>query len=228
MSNGDRCARQGEISGATPGVIRWTPWVRFARWVIETPAILWLLVVVNLGSAVPGYLFWYGDSLGRAPWYLWLFVPDSPLAVTFMGIALIAFHYGRRWETLGLVASGACMKYGLWTVFIWFTNYLSGGEYHFTAILMSLTHFGMVVEGLILSVYLRFRPIPLLIASLFLIVNDIVDYGLGYHPPLPNPQDLGLITRFSVAETAVIVLFWIVMAVMAARRAPAAEVPGNV
>ena len=55
-------------------------WLRFARWAVLTPAIAWLLVVVNLGSAVPGYLFWYGDSLSAAPWYLWLFVPDSPPA----------------------------------------------------------------------------------------------------------------------------------------------------
>jgi len=183
-------------------------WIRFARWAVLTPAIAWLLVVVNLGSAVPGYLFWYGDSLSAAPWYLWLFVPDSPLSVTFMGIALVAFHYGRRWEFLGLLATGACMKYGLWTDFVWFTDYLAGGKYDFVAILMSLTHFGMVVEGLILSMFLRFRPLPVLLASLFLIVNDVVDYVFGYHPPIPNPEDLGSITWFSVGTTAVIVCSW--------------------
>lgn len=183
-----------------------TLWVRFSRWAILTPAIAWLLVVVNLGSAIPGYLYWYGDSLSAAPWYFWLFVPDSPLSVTFMGAALVAFHYGRRWQFLGLIACGACMKYGLWTDFVWFTNYLSGGSYHFDAVLMSVTHFGMIVEGLMLSTFLRFRPLPVLFASLFLIVNDVVDYVLGYHPPVPNPEDIGAISYFSALTTAVIVL----------------------
>ncbi|MBN1632339.1 MAG: DUF1405 domain-containing protein [Thermoleophilia bacterium] len=192
--------------------IRWAPWVRFARWVVGTTPIVWLLFVVLLGSAVAGYLYWYGDSLQAAPWYLWLFVPDSPLSVTLMAIVLLALYYGRGWEFLGLVASGASMKYGLWTVLVWFTNYLSGGRYHFMAILMSATHFGMIVLGLVVTVFLRFRPILVLIVSLFLIANDVIDYGFGYHPPVPNPEDLTTIARFSVATTVVLVLFWIVMA----------------
>jgi len=208
------------------GPIYWRPWVGLAEWAVRTHAVVWILVLINVGSAVPGYLFWYGDALLRAPWYLWLFVPDSPLSVTFMGAALVAFHYGWRWDLLGLVATGACMKYGLWTDFVWLTNYLSGGEYHFTAILMSITHFGMFVEGLVLSGLLHFRPLPVLVASLYLIVNDVVDYVLGYHPPLPNRGDLDAITRFSVAETAVIVVLWIALAAVAYRRtrtAPSTE-----
>lgn len=224
MTGGSDCPGRIDVNDThsyfTPGVIRWRPWVRFARWAVETRGILWLLVAVNLGSAIPGYLFWYGDSLLKAPWYLWVFVPDSPLSVTLMGIALVAFHYGRRWEILGLVAAGACIKYGLWTDFVWFTNYLSGGEYHFTAILMSLTHFGMVIEGLILAVYLRFRPWPVGVASLFLIANDVVDYVFGYHPPVPNPADLNLIAGFSAAETGVIVLACVVSALVLAKRTP--------
>jgi len=205
--------------------IRWKPWVGLAEWAVRTPAVLWVLVIINLGGAVPGYFFWYGDALLETPWYFWLFVPDCPLAVTFMGAALLAFHYGRRWDLLGLVATGACVKYGLWTDFAWLTNYLSGGEYHFTAILMSVTHFGMLVEGLVLSSLLRFRPLPVLVASLFLIVNDVVDYVLGYHPPLPNRVDLGVITRFTVAETAVIVAAWTVLAAVAYRRTRMAPTP---
>ena len=135
-----------------------------------------------------------------------------------MGIALVAFHYGRRWEFLGLLATGACMKYGLWTDFVWFTNYLSGGHYHFTAVLMSATHFGMFVEGLILSTFLRFRPLPILFASLFLVVNDVVDYVLGYHPSVPNPEDLSVISWFASVTTAVVVVSWIVMSWISWRR----------
>lgn len=206
--------------GARPGFrleptgLRWRPWLAFSRWVIASP-IMWVLFVANLGGAIAGYLFWYGNALSEAPFYLWPFVPDSPLSVTLMAFALLAFRYNRRLEFLGLLSVGMCMKYGIWTDFVWFTNSLSGGEYHFVAVTMSLTHFGMVIMGFILSPYLRFRPIPVALAALFLIVNDIVDYGFGFHPPLPNPEDLGIITVFSLATTAVIVIWW---AVTAARR----------
>jgi uncharacterized membrane protein YpjA len=201
-----------------PQALRWRPWLLFARWVIGSP-IMWLLLTVNIGGAVAGYIFWYGDSLSAAPFYLWPFVPDSPLSVTLMGFALLLFHFNRRLEFLGLLAAGMCMKYGIWTDFVWFTDYLAGGEYHFVAVLMSLTHFGMVIQGFILSPYLRFRPVHALLAALFLVVNDVVDYVFGYHPPLPNPEDLGGITAFSLATTAAIVAFWAFMVLRPRRSA---------
>ncbi len=201
-----------------PLALRWRPWLIFARWVIGSP-IMWLLFAVNIGGAVAGYLFWYGDSLAAAPFYLWPFVPDSPLSVTLMGFALLLFHFNRRLEFLGLLAAGMCMKYGIWTDFVWFANHLSGGEYHFVAVLMSLTHFGMVIQGFILSPYLRFRPVHALLAATFLAANDVVDYVFGYHPPLPNPEDLGAITAFSLASTAAIVGFWAIMVLRPRREA---------
>ena len=188
---------------------RWIPWEAFARWAVGSP-IVWVLVLSNLGGAIAGYLFWYGGALGATPFYLWPFVPDSPLSVTLMGVALIFFRFSRRLEFLGTIAVGMCMKYGIWTVFVWFTNYLSGGDYHFIAVTMSLTHFGMVIEGFILVTFLRLRPVQVLLAALFLIVNDVVDYVFGYHPPLPNPEDLGTISAFAAATTVVIVIWWAV------------------
>ena len=66
----------------------------------------------------------------------------------------------------------------------------------------------MVIEGFILVTFLRLRPVQVLLAALFLIVNDLVDYVFGYHPPLPNPEDLGTISAFAAATTAVIVIWW--------------------
>lgn len=207
-------------------LIRWRPWVAFSHRLVNA-ALMWPLAAVLVVSAVAGYILWYGSSILAAPWYLWPFVPDSPLAVTFMGAALVAFHYGRHWELLGLLASGACIKYGLWTDFVWLANDLSGGAYGMVAILMSLTHFAMVILGLALVVFLRFRALPVLAASLFLIVNDVVDYVLGYYPPLPDPQDLGAIARFAAGTTAVIVCSWIVVTWMSSRRVAAHMVAGK-
>jgi uncharacterized membrane protein YpjA len=185
-------------------------------------------VLINVGSAVAGYTYWYGASILAAPWYYWLFVPDSPLAVTFTAAALVAFHYGRKWDFLGLLASGACIQFGLWTVFVWLTNYLSGGPYDLQAISMSVTHLLMVVEGLILVPFLRFHMIPMALAALCLIGNDVVDYASSHHPRLPELVDIGVVARFSVATTVVIVAFWIVMAWVSARRSGKSGPPAGV
>jgi uncharacterized membrane protein YpjA len=185
---------------------------------VVSSRILWVIVSIDLASAVAGYVIWYGGTIVSSPWYFWPFVPDSPLAVTFVAAALVALRYGRRWEFLGLLAVGTCVKYGLWTVLVWFTKYLAGGGYSAMAIIMSVSHFFMIVEGLIVAAFLRFRPIPLAAAGLFLIINDLVDYASSYHPRLPELVDGKVVARFSVATTAAIVACWIVMSLIAARR----------
>lgn len=193
-------------------------WVRFVQWVLRSP-LLWLVVAANLGGAIAGYAVWYGDSILRAPWYYWIFVPDCPLAATFMGFALVAYRFGRKWDLLGLLAAGTCIKYGLWTVVYWAANYAAGGHYNLESVIMSITHFIMIVEGLMLTALLRFRVIPVAIASLFLIANDLVDYVAGYHPGLPLLVDVRLMAGLAIAVTVVFVVFWGVMTGVSVRRA---------
>jgi uncharacterized membrane protein YpjA len=198
---------------AAPGNL----WVRFARWVIASP-VVWLVVAANLGGSIAGYIFWYGDSILAAPWYYWVFVPDCPLAATLMGIALIGFHFRRRWDLLGLLATSTCIKYGLWTVVYWAANYSAGGHYDFESVTMSVTHFIMIIEGLMLTTFLRFRLLPVAIASLFLIANDLVDYVAGYHPGLPQLVGTGLMAGVAIGMTVIIVAFWAAMTWFSARR----------
>lgn len=201
-------------------------WVRFSRWVVMSP-VVWLIVVADLGGALAGYIYWYGDSILAAPWYFWLFVPDCPLAATFMGIALIGFHYGRRWDFLGLLATSTCIKYGLWTVVLWAANKHAGGHYDLEAVTMSVTHFIMIIEGLVLTTFLRFRPIPVAIASLFLIANDLVDYASSYNPRLPDTVSQGFMARLSITMTVVIVAFWVAIIGVSVWRAKAGKAPAG-
>ena len=74
------------------------------------------------GGAIAGYIYWYGPTILAAPWYYWVFVPDCPLAATFMGVALLGFHFGRRWDFWGCwppapASSTACGPWspGRWT-----------------------------------------------------------------------------------------------------------------
>ncbi len=186
-------------------------WVRFSRWVVSTPWVVWALVGINLSSAVLGYIYWYGDAILASPPYFWPFVPDSPLSATLFALALLAYHRGRPVPLLGLLAVTGCIKYGLWTDWVWFTNSLSGGAYDLEAVVLSLNHFGMVLEGLTLLPLLSFGLREVALVAAWYGANDLVDYALGHRPRLPNPEDLQLIAGFSVATTGVLSLIWLVL-----------------
>lgn len=189
----------------------WGLWGRISRWIVATPWTLWTIVAINLGAAIPGYIFWYGDDIADAPSYLLPFIPDSPLSVTLMGFALIVLHRGGRAPLLGLLACTGAIKYGLWTDFVWFQDWLQGGSYSFQAVHLSLSHFGMVLEGLVVLPLLAPRLMEIVVVQLWYGANDVVDYVLGYHPRGPDPGDIDMIARFSVATTIVLGAAWLVL-----------------
>jgi uncharacterized membrane protein YpjA len=194
--------------------------------VVSTPWVVWTLVAINLSSAVIGYLYWYGDVLLGAPWWAWPFVPDSPLSASLWAAALLALYYGRTWSFLVLLAITGSMKYGLWTPWFWFVNYLTRGEFHLEAAVMTLSHLGMVLQGLLLVPLLAFRLRDVVLVGAWYGFNDLHDYLLGQRPRIPNPESFALIRGFAVASTVVLVLAWLVLA-LRRRREPRADPRGQ-
>ncbi len=193
-------------------------WVRFSRWVIESP-VVWVVALADLGGALAGFSYWYGATILAAPWYYWVFVPDCPLAALLMGIALLGYHFGRRWHLLGLLAAGTCIKYGLWTVVSWSVEFSRGGAYTLEGVTMTVTHFILLVQGLMIIRYLRFRWVPVAIAALFLVANDLVDYVAGHYPRLPALVEVGLMRTVAIVTTAAILVWWVAMSCIEVRRA---------
>lgn len=188
-------------------------WLHLSGWMVQTPWVVWSLVAINLVSSVAGYIYWYGSDILAAPLYIWPFVPDSPLSATLWAVALLAFHKGRRWSLLGLLAATGSIKYGLWTDWVWLTNAIaSGGTYDLEAVVLSLNHFGMAIEGVLLLPLLLFRLRHVVPVILWYAANDLVDYVLGYRPKLPNPESLDLIAAFAFGTTAVLGILWLLLA----------------
>jgi uncharacterized membrane protein YpjA len=190
----------------------WGAWGRLSGWLVRTRWATYTLVTINLASAVAGYIYWYGSDILAAPFWQWPFVPDSPLSATLWAVALLAYHRGRHWHLLGLFAATGAIKYGLWTDFIWYTNSLSSHSYTLEAWAMSLNHFGMVLEGLLLVPLLRPRVRDVLIVAAWYGVNDLLDYGIGPHPRVPNPWDFTAITVFAVGTTIALSVIWLILA----------------
>jgi Predicted membrane protein len=194
-------------------------WGWLSAWLVATPWVVYALVTINLVSAVAGYIYWYGGDILAAPLWQWPFVPDSPLSATLWAFAFLAYHRGRRWHLLGLLATTGAIKYGLWTDFIWYTNSLSSHAYTLEAWAMSLNHFAMVLEGLLLLPLVRLRMRDAFIVAGWYGLNDLLDYGIGPHPRVPNPWDYTAITIFAVGTTVVLTAVWFILALVRSRRA---------
>ncbi len=192
--------------------------VRFSRWVVES-RVVWVVALADLAGALAGFSYWYGATILAAPWYYWVFVPDCPLAALLMGITLLGYHFGRRWHLLGLLAAGTCIKYGLWTVVYWTADFSAGGPLSLEGVTMTVTHFILLVQGLIILRYLRFRWVPVALASLYLVANDLVDYAAGHYPRLPELVKVEMMRTVAIITTVAIVVCWTVITWLTTRRA---------
>lgn len=147
------------------------------------------ILAVNVVGVAYGF-YYYGFQFQATAWYLWPFVPDSPLAVLYATAALALYEVGRRSDVLDALAVVANVKVGLWTAFV----LLFYGDHFaiFTDPLTSLNfylfwgHLGMALEAGIFLEDLRplGRHAGAGVAGWFLI-NDALDYGLvdpGYPP----------------------------------------------
>lgn len=161
-----------------------------------------VIALVNLVGIVYGF-YYYREQFATTPWYLWPFVPDSPLAVLWAELALLGAWVGRRVMALEALAFVGNVQVGLWTCYVLLAyapsfgtlDFLSGGPLSLNTILL-VGHFGMAVLALIFlqgirecraSPHGRRAEIGIGIALAYYLVNDALDYfGPDY-----NPRHLG-------------------------------------
>ncbi len=163
--------------------------------------LFWFIVIANLGGFVYGTFFYYPIQLLSTNPLLWIFVPDCPLAALLIGLAFLSrcgslnlsfLHpFSKRGTDLSwfwFLAFVMAMKYGFWTVFV-LSAYPS---FYFTpssSLLYSIlfaSHVFLFFETFLLVGKIRPRVWFLLPALGFLLANDLSDYLLGTHPPLPE------------------------------------------
>jgi len=162
-------------------------WLRFLVW------------VNGLGSL---YGFnWYAQQLASTPWYLWPVVPDSPLSSLTFAIYLAFRLWGRSTPALAAWAQLSTFKYGAWSVIVLGGYIARTGDFHPELLLLIFTHAGMALEAYLLMLA---DPAPrpwLAVCLAWLVCNDALDYGLGTHPRVPDPQALPIIAIEAFALT---------------------------
>jgi uncharacterized membrane protein YpjA len=175
---------------------------RYARYYLENaPSLLWLLGV-NILAMLVGVRF-YVETMPEVPTFLWIFYLDSPAALflatlsltvllTNIGNPLEELPQNRALAYLHTLAFVWLVKYGLWTFValnLGFTHYFPDlYDYWFIII----THLAFVLEAYLIPHYGKTTRGALGLSLALLFLNDLLDYGFGYHPPLRYEPGLGL------------------------------------
>ena len=196
-------------------------WVRRARRLVDAPAQVGLLLVIDAVAIAVGISFYAHSDPALADVAVWWYplFADSPVAVG-LGALSVAWWLGRRghqrppsWPAalLGTLAVVWLVRMGLWTVgalAIGWRAYL-GAE----AVLWSFwgiiaTHLLFLAHAAVTASVTARRRGTLAVAAGLLVVHDLVDYGLGLAPPLPYAPTPSLIAMSVAASAVALAVAW--------------------
>lgn len=171
----------------------------------------WALVVVNLFGSLYGF-YWYWPQLKETPRWQWPIVPDSPGSTLLLFFWLSFLLAGVDWkkpgmQLLGAVAFLSNMKYGLWTATVLPEAGIKFG-WDFDFVHLSLSHFGMFVQGLLFARFYKPKLLPALVAFGWMYFQDVIDYKvLMTHPTLPYSSEFWFAALMAVVLSTVWGLF---------------------
>lgn len=176
-----------------------------------SPLVVTAIFIGNSIGVVAGMIYWYAGQLRVSPWWLWPFIPDSPLN-TFWVLPALALVLWRKpgWPLLNAYAAFGVIKYGLWTVVFWALYWLNGGPPHLESISMSVTHLIMALQGLLLLGFTRLTPGVALSLGAWFLFNDWLDFGpVRLRPGLPPGVSVTTMMWVTVALTVLTTLAYL-------------------
>jgi uncharacterized membrane protein YpjA len=177
--------------------------------------------VVMVGFGVLGILLWLSGYLPMASrsWQ------EQGAMFAVFGAALLLcgslFQRAPVW-LLSVIAAGQ-IKYGVWTITAWLlfwrnTDALFGyPAFTFDSILMTISHIGLVAQGILLLTYFRPNVAGAIATLVWFGASDIVDYGpksagLGWYPGIPEIIPLAVLQWSTIAMTWLLSLGFLIVA----------------
>lgn len=142
---------------------------------------MWILLVVNTLGTIYGYI-WYMWQLEITEPIFLIFVPDSPTASLFFSIALFGWLINRHFRLIEALALITLVKYGLWAVVMNIWTQFESGPIGFVGWMLVVSHFAMAVQALLYIPMYKFKWIHILIAAIWTLHNDVIDYVFGQMP----------------------------------------------
>ncbi|WP_413380547.1 DUF1405 domain-containing protein [Alkalihalobacillus sp. 1P02AB] len=148
-------------------------------------SMLILLLIINVPGTIYGF-YWYWGQLQNTPPSFYIFVPDSPTASLFFVFVLIAFLMKRNWPIIEALAAVTLIKYGIWAVVMNAATGMLGGSLNWQHYMLIFSHAGMALQAIIYSPYFRIKMWHLVVAAIWTLHNDFIDYYFGMHPYLSS------------------------------------------
>ncbi|MFF2752699.1 DUF1405 domain-containing protein [Psychrobacillus sp. NPDC058041] len=157
----------------------------FLKVILYNKSFMWLLFIVNLLGTIYGF-YWYGSQLAITEPKFYIFVPDSPTASLFFTIALLGWLFKKNWKLVEVLALITLVKYGLWAVVMNIWTYIETGSIGWMGWMLVISHFAMALQAILYIPFYRFKWIHILIASIWTVHNDIIDYVFDQMPIYSN------------------------------------------
>ncbi|MEN2766190.1 DUF1405 domain-containing protein [Ornithinibacillus xuwenensis] len=140
-----------------------------------------LLFIVNLLGTIYGY-YWYKSQLVVTPDIFLVFVPDSPTASLFFTIFLLFFLFRKHFPLVEALAIITLFKYGVWAVVMNLLTLVVNGSLPWEGYMLIASHGAMAVQGLLYSPYYKIKPIHIVVAAVWTLHNDVIDYVFEMMP----------------------------------------------
>ncbi|MFQ3542994.1 DUF1405 domain-containing protein [Halobacillus rhizosphaerae] len=153
-------------------------------YILTDRTFLILLFIVNLLGTIYGY-YWYGYQLSMTDPIFLIFVPDSPTASLFFTIFLGFFIFKKNAPYIEALAIMTLFKYGVWAVVMNGLTLVEIGHLPWTGYMLVISHGAMAIQGLLYAPYYKIKLRHIMVAAIWTVHNDIIDYVFGQMPIYP-------------------------------------------
>lgn len=151
------------------------------HYILTDKKFLIILFLINLFGTIYGFM-WYESQLAITPPIFLPFVPDSPTASMFFTIFLLFYIWGRNTPYIEALAITSLFKYGIWAVVMNLLTLYVDGSIGWQGYMLIFSHAGMAIQGLLYAPYYRIKLRHFVVASIWILHNDIIDYVYGMMP----------------------------------------------
>lgn len=153
-------------------------WIRM---ILFNKSFLWILLFINIIGTVYGY-DWYMWQLEITEPIYWIFVPDSPTASLFFCFAIIGWLLNTNFKLFEALALITLVKYGIWAVVMNLLTLNEVGSIGPAGWMLVVSHGAMALQGVLYWNKYKFGMISILIAAVWTLHNDVIDYVFGQMP----------------------------------------------
>lgn len=157
-------------------------------YILRDKLFLLLLFFINLFGTIYGFI-WYRFQLAITPDIFLIFVPDSPTASLFFTIVLFFFLFKKNVPYIEALAIITCFKYGVWAVVMNIFTLIVVGSLSWQGYMLIASHGAMAIEGLLYARFYRIKWKHIVVAAIWTLHNDIIDYVFEMMPVYSSLSD---------------------------------------